>query len=241
MASLILSYAYWLVFNIMKPEEHLVFAANEVSEWAYFLMLGSSLMYAVKSMRRSAVSEYFGVFGFTAFNVILWIAWSGEWVQDILTGLAMAYWAYHLVRGLKTSNAVCRREWIGLCILFTVVIAAQAVTFLPKVPVDTLYLISFLLLAAILLYLYGKTAVLLRAGGGNPKEAEEENPASPGLYDAIHNNTNQKIFCLAFLILILTSAGMYMSGDPYYIIFLASSPLTHIIAYIPLRREAVQG
>ena len=236
-ASLTLSYVYWLVYDIMKPTERLVFAANEISEWAYFLMLGTSVMYAVQTIRRSDLSEYIGVWLFTAVNVALWIAWSREWVQDIVTGLVIAYWAYHLVRSLKESKAVCRREWVGIWILFTLVIVAQVVTFLPGAPIDVLYLVSFLLLAVMILYFLGKTSVIMYR---SRKESEPVPPASDISVpdDSFRGFYNRQIFSLSHLIILLTTAGMYMSGDPYYLILLGTSPISNIIGYVSLRREA---
>lgn len=241
-ASLMLSYVYWLVYGIMQPTERLVFAANEISEWAYFLMLGTSVMYAVQTTRRSDWSEYIGVFLFTGVNVALWISWSGEWVQDIVTGLVIAYWAYHLVRALKASKAVVRPEWIGFLVLFAVVIATQVITFLPGVPIDALYLASFLILAVLILYFYGKVAVILYRNRGNSgKENPNEtafNADMSAADDSFRSIENRQIFSLSMLILLLTSAGMYMSGDPYYIILLLSTSIQYVIGYTSLRREA---
>ena len=243
MASLSLSYVYWFVYDIIKPTERLVFAANEVSEWAYFLMLGSTLMYAVKSVRKSDLSEYIGVFFFTIVNVVLWIAWTGEWVQDTVTGLVLAYWAYHLVRGLKQSQALVRREWVGLWVLFSMVVGAQAVTFIPNAPVDKLYLFSFLLLAAVILYFYGKEfRIFMQIRKESVSAANAtENPAiadSSASGDSLQDPNSRKLFCLALLTILLTTAGLYMSGDPYYLIFLSSVPASYCFAYIPIRREA---
>ena len=77
-ASLSFSYIYWLVYDAMWPQERLVFAANEICEWAHFLMCGTVLAYMFKSITRIDWGEVFGVTILVAVNVALWIAWTGE-------------------------------------------------------------------------------------------------------------------------------------------------------------------
>ena len=42
-ASILLSDLYWLAYDILRPETRMPFAANEISEWALFLLLGATI------------------------------------------------------------------------------------------------------------------------------------------------------------------------------------------------------
>ena len=85
-ASVLLSNLYWLAYDILRPGTRMPFAANEIGEWALFLLLGAAVR--TQPEAPSAKREVFCAALFTAANVALWIAWSGEWIQDILTGAA---------------------------------------------------------------------------------------------------------------------------------------------------------
>lgn len=126
-ASALLSDLYWQVYTLMRPDTRMPFAANEIGEWALFLMLGASLQ--TRSDHRFAKKEIFFAALFVAANVALWIAWSGEWVQDILTGVVLAYLFCHLVAEIKQADVFAKWEWwlVGLSSL--VLICAQTGTF----------------------------------------------------------------------------------------------------------------
>ena len=217
-ASLSFSYIYWLIYDLMWPEERLVFAANEVSEWGHFLMCGAVLAYMFKNITRVDFGEICGITILVAVNVALWIAWSGEWLQDILTGLCIAYWAYRLAVGLKESKSASLPEWGGLVAGFVITVLLQVASFFEGAPIGALYLASFITLAVVLLIIHIKTILtLVRA-----KEYSDYREA----------------FCLALLIVILTGSGMYMSSEPYYTIFLGSMLLPYSYSYIAMRKGA---
>lgn len=218
MASLFLSYLYWIAFSAIRPDERLVFAANEISEWALFLMYGTSLSYMFAGSKPLGIGGFAIVFLSCAANTALWIGWSGEWMQDIVTGLCICYLAMWLGRGLLATKAMSRRHWIALFCFFTVAVGTQAVSFLAGAPVATLYLVSFLALVTLLVILYIRTITLLRKANS----AEDY----------------QKVFCAALLLILLTSLGLYMSEGVYYEILNASVGIAYILAYVPLRKGA---
>ena len=76
-ASVLLSNLYWLAYDILRPGTRMPFAANEIGEWALFLLLGAALN--TQSERMNAKREMLFAALFTAANAALWIAWSGEW------------------------------------------------------------------------------------------------------------------------------------------------------------------
>ena len=84
------STVYWTAYDLLRPEERMPFAANEICEMALFLLLASSLRAALPRripLGKAALPAAL----FAAANTALWIAWTGEWMQDILTGLSLGW------------------------------------------------------------------------------------------------------------------------------------------------------
>lgn len=105
MISFLLSVFYCLIFCILRPEERMPFAVDEIAECAMLLLLSAGLE-AISGKRKKWM---LGAFLFTIFymgvTIVLWIAWSGEWVQDVVFGLPYVYLAYLLIRGLEYVRA----------------------------------------------------------------------------------------------------------------------------------------
>lgn len=129
-ACIMLSDFYWLAYDILCPETRLPFAANEISEWAMFLLLGAALASRNPIKFFESKKEIIGVFLFSAANVFLWIMWSGEWAQDILTGLAMGYFLCALTIQLKAENSFTKKESILITVVCIVLILTQTSTFI---------------------------------------------------------------------------------------------------------------
>ena len=132
-ASVLLSNLYWLAYDILRPGTRMPFAANEIGEWALFLLLGAALH--TRSDFSSARRETFFAALFTAANAALWIAWSGEWIQDILTGAAFGYFLCSLAARIKREELFPKWEWRFLGISCLVLIAAQTAIFYVPEPV----------------------------------------------------------------------------------------------------------
>ena len=94
---------YWFIYDYMRPESRMPFAANEIGEAAVFLMMAATLNSAVLLESRLPVHRTACALVFSACNVALWIAWSGEWIQDILFGAVYAWFICSVVRALTYS------------------------------------------------------------------------------------------------------------------------------------------
>ena len=105
MMSFLLSVLYCLIFCLLRPEERMPFAVDEIAECAMLLLLSAGLE-AISGKRKKWMP---GAFLYTVFymgaTIVLWIAWSGEWVQDVVFGLPYVYLAYLLIRGLEYVRA----------------------------------------------------------------------------------------------------------------------------------------
>ena len=83
MMSFLLSDLYWIAYDVLKPDTRMPIAANEIGECAMILLLSAGLD-VVLNDKRKIPAEIVFTFLFIGANIVLWIAWSGEWLQDIL-------------------------------------------------------------------------------------------------------------------------------------------------------------
>lgn len=215
----ILSNLYWLAYDVLRPDTRMPFAANEIGELAIFLLLGAAAgtRSSSYSNHSSAKTEIFCTALFIAANVALWIAWSGEWVDDILTGIALGYFLCSLVTRTKHESVLPPQAWRILGVACLVLIAAQsAIFFVPKPAKKPLDLFCYVLLFVMCAYMLVSAIMAVRSGS---KEA------------AICR-TN-----MAFGWFVIT---MYMSAGAFY---LAAHVLTTVgwpLMLLAIRKEADQ-
>ncbi|MCR4597631.1 MAG: hypothetical protein K5678_01205 [Acetatifactor sp.] len=193
-ASGLLSDLYWLTYDILRPETRMPFAANEIGEWAMFLLLGAAL--GTKPVKRSTTLEKLFVPVFMAANVALWIAWSGEWIEDIITGAAMGYFIYHLAAQCKQEKAFHGWEWRLYGIACMALIAAQASIFFAPEPLrHPLDLFCYILMFSVSAFLFVRMLLSFR-----------------------HTDRPSVSVCRAFAVFAWTLIAMYMSADVFYTI-----------------------
>lgn len=208
---------YWLVLMLMRPGVRLAFTAAEISENGSLLLWGSALaaVFPDRGGRMPAVTA--GAVLFTAANVVLWIAWSGEWVKDILGGPMYGYFLCVAARSLYRTEALSRREWIGFGVGCGVLIAAQgAIFFLPAGPAAVLDALCYVLLFCGILFFLVKTGLALKYGD-RPKRGVS----------------------LAFSGLAWSICTQYMSADPIYYAAMLFSTLMLALSFWALRREVL--
>lgn len=212
-ASVLLSNLYWLAYDILRPGTRMPFAANEIGEWALFLLLGAALH--TRSEVPSAKREVFCAALFTAANVALWIAWSGEWIQDILTGAAFGYFLCTLAAQIRQEDAFPVWEWRLLGVSCLVLIVAQTATFFVPEPVkQPLDLFCYCLLFVVLTVLIIRALRSLRSGEQSPSAVPE-----------------------AFVAYAWASITQYMSSGWFYIAALLLATLCFPMMLLALRKE----
>jgi len=145
MVSFLLSDLYWIAYDVLRPDLRMPFAANEVGEWSSFLLMSAGLSEWLREEEKKIPSgEYpqvrpagkgsalpgllFAVF-FAAANTILWIGWSGEWIQDIITGAVLGYYYCTLVRLDRRTDAFTIFQKILLTGACVCAVCLQALTF----------------------------------------------------------------------------------------------------------------
>ena len=108
---------YWLIYDLIRPESRMPFAANEIGEAAAFLMMAAIINSVVISVAYPSAVYTVSAILFGIGNVALWITWSGEWIQDIFIGTFYTWFLLSLVRALVNEKTLRTWEWVLLCIL----------------------------------------------------------------------------------------------------------------------------
>lgn len=120
---------YWLIYDLIRQNARMPFGANEFGEAAVFLTLAAALSATVSHGFYEAKAQAVGAVVFAACNMALWIAWSGEWLQDTLVGASFGYLLYTIACSLKAQRALRRGEWTLLGLACALLILAQTTTF----------------------------------------------------------------------------------------------------------------
>ena len=109
MSGYLLSSLYWIAYDVLDPDTRMPMACNEIAENAMILLLCAGLETILKDKRKIAKEIVFAVL-FIGANIALWIAWTGEWFQDILFGIPYIYFFWLLIRGLLSRRVLSRKE-----------------------------------------------------------------------------------------------------------------------------------
>ena len=109
MTSFLLSDLYWIAYDVLKPGTRMPIAANEIGECAMILLLSAGLDVVLKDKKKIPAEIVFA-FLFIGANIVLWIAWSGEWLQDVLFGIPYIYFLWLLIRGIRSRGVLTRKE-----------------------------------------------------------------------------------------------------------------------------------
>ena len=214
-ASVLLSDLYWLTYDILRPGTQMPFAANVIGEWAMFLLLGAVLTSTKPICFQSAKKELLCAAFFAAASAALWIAWSGKWVDDILTGLSYGYFLCALVSRAREEDAFPASLWRFLCAACAVLLLAQAMTFFVPEPFGkALNLFCYALLFA------GAAGFLVMAGLSFRNEGE---PA--------------RCVCRVFAAFAWVVTVMYMSSGGFYIAAMVLSTLCFPLMLLALKKE----
>ncbi|MBP5310165.1 MAG: hypothetical protein J6W58_07150 [Lachnospiraceae bacterium] len=216
--AILLSDIYWLAYDLLRPFSRMPFAANEIAEWASFISLGAVLASDIKAFGVDARKERIFSILFVMANVALWIAWTGEWLQDIMTGFALGYLLFYLMIHLKQSESLSKTEWRILAVVCIALIAANTMTFF----VDQSLASTFDQITGMILFageIYFITDVLLEFRKGT-------NPAAR--------------ISLAFALFAWSITSMYMSADIFYFVSMIVSSLSIYMMFVSLKME-VEG
>lgn len=215
MACVLLSDVYWLTFDFMYPEKRLPFAANELAEWAMFLLIGKLLVTELARERVPVWKEIAAMAVFSAINAAMWIHWSGEWIQDIVTGVALGYLLCCLAIRMKTSGQITGRERILLGIACAVAVVLQGISIFTEEPVNVRFE------TACYIFLMVVLAVLLVCA----------------VLEIFVKNRTERGVCFATAMLAWCVVSMYMSADVWYTVCYIGSSVSVLLMFFAMRKE----
>ena len=213
--SFILSEAYWLVYNALRPDTRMPIAANEIGEAAWFLLLATILVTNFRERKIPARTEVVVTMIFAAASIALWIAWTGEWIQDILGGIPFGYFLCACARSVKQTDALKRNEWIALGVSLFSVVLGQTSYFFASEDIQTyLDYICYAVMFSIVIWMFVKTIHVIR-----------------------RNEDTKAGLAISFLFSGISFTALYMSAGWYYQFALALCYAAMVLMFISLRRE----
>ena len=133
-ATFLLSELYWIAQGLLRDGARVAFGANDIADFGTFLLLTSALNAALGGDRRPQPAVTAGTVLFAVGNAALWIAWSGEWLRDIIGGFSCGYYIVACGCALWRTGALRRPEQIALTAAAALLIAAEAVNFFLPMP-----------------------------------------------------------------------------------------------------------
>ena len=217
--SFLLSDLFWIVYTVLRPDIRMPFAANEFGEYAFFLLFAAALAYVFRSDKRATKEAIFAVL-FVAANTALWYGWSGELIQDALTGFCLGYLSYIAVNSAKHCNALKTSEWISIGVVSVLLVFMQALTFfVPERPAYIIDKCCYVLIFLGILFFIVKSVLAI-------------------LY--LKNDSKQSL-CIVSIGLAWTIISLYMSSGIFYAIVLNFVTLFMPFTYIAVRREATNA
>ena len=214
MVSWLLSDLYWLAFDVMYSGSRMPLAANELGECAMFLLLSAGISsYRRKDEKISLFCFLYPVL-FTVANVFLWIVWSGEWLQDILCGIAMCVLTFSLLQVSEQQHYLSQKIRVRISVVSLMVILFQGLsTFLPGPVTRIPEYVSYVIMYAVVVRLF-----VLAIHGIAKKE-------------------KTKPFIYTLSAFVLATFTLYMSPGIIYTIIFASLTLMSLLLYYTFRRE----
>ena len=206
MSSYLLSNFYWIAYELLEPEARMPMACNEIGECAMILLLCAGLETILKDRRKIAREITFATL-FISANIALWIAWSGEWFQDILFGIPYIYFFWLLIRGLFSRECLSRKE-MGLAVAASITVLAMQIPLLltQGIVIEITKVTCFTVMYALAGWLGVKSF-------------------------------RHKDFFLAATFFMWTELSMFLSNVPYYYIGFSANTIALLIMYSSMKKE----
>jgi hypothetical protein len=213
--SVALSDVYWVVYPIMRPDTRMPIAANEMGEIACFLLLSSAIRLAYRNVHVPAKTEVIGAALFALAQIIFWIIWTGEWMQDILGGAAFGYTLCVCAWALKQEDCLSSGEWRLLGLSCLVIIVCNIIWFyLPESFKTADIALANLTSIAWIIVLLAKTTKAMKEGASAAKQ-----------------------IALSFALFAWSISTMFMADGYYYYVGLVFSIIAKLYMDMAVKKE----
>ena len=191
---------YWLVHTLLRSDSRIPFSVNEIGEMGLFLLFTSMLQTIFKDIFKKPRLETLLAVVFSISVAALWIGWTGEWIKDIISGIAMGSLICVTVRSIKACGAFTKIEAVVMGIASYVLIAMQGMIFFVNESLGRILdICCYILMFTVMAWLYAKAVRMLIMFYG------KHDPGS-----------RYKIVSTSFLCMIWVINTMYMSSEPIY-------------------------
>ena len=206
MTSFLLSNMYWIAYDVLKPDTRMPIAANEIGECAMILLLSSGLDVVLKDKKKIPAEIVF-TFLFIGANIVLWIAWSGEWLQDVLFGIPYIYFLWLLIRGIRSRGVLTWKELWFAAMMGVSVLILQIPLLIAK---GTLFELAKIVCVALMFTLMGWLGV---------------------------KSFRSKDFFVTTAFFLWTELVMFLTSGVYYYLAFSSNVLVLPLMYVSMKRE----
>lgn len=219
----LLSDIYWLVHGLLRPDVRIPFGANEIGEIGIYLMYSSLLNAVFKKEERFkellGATILAGIFSLAV--IALWIGWTGEWVKDILSGLAFGYFACTTIRALIISKAFDKKRLSVLGVMAFVLLGLQGMIFvLPEAVGNVLDIMCYCIMFAGMIWLFVFCIKVIRRA------------YSSGDGNSAGENIKKKSLAVSFLFSLWIQNALYMSNEYVYTAIFIIVSFSVIIMYL---------
>lgn len=219
MIGLMLSCLYNSLNTLLTQGDRMPFAADEIAECSMLLLLSAGLESMAKEKEKVAIRELVFSIAFIGANIILWIAWSGEWIQDTLFGLPYVYFLYLILRGVRRTNALTSKETLfamisGSCIMLVSLLLLFLDEDTACVIDNILHIPEFLIIA----WLFWKSVLALKKA-----------------------NAGEEALFLSFLCFLWSLLVTYMCGGLCYGLALIINTATLPVMLLAMKKKELQN
>ena len=229
MISLALEDVYWIAYDLLRGGQRMPFAGNEIADCAAVLLLTSALALLLPrreevqtsaltmKLRKSRAVSFKSIVITLAFmlpSIALWIAWSGQWVENIVFGIPYMYFLYVILLSNRQHDVLRRSEEIAIASVCAVIIILDYVSLIARDSASFIDPINYVIMNLLTLYLLIRCIISLRS-----------------------DVSGLKTLILSFVLFFYTGNVMFMCDGLIYDLALLLNILSIPVMYLSVKKE----
>ena len=214
MISLALEDIYWIAYDLLRGEQRMPFAGNEIADCAVILLLASALALTLGRKRAISPGSIVITLAFMLPITALWIAWSGQWVENIIFGLPYMYFLYVILLCNRYHEVLGSGEGIAIASVCVVIIILDYVSLIAGDFASFIDPAGYVIMNLLTLYLLIRCIMSLKSDASGLKS-----------------------FVLSVILFFYTCNVMYMSDGLMYDLALLFNILPLTLMYLSVKKE----